>query len=132
MPWTFYDYVTGSGRNAIRDWVAGQPQGTRQRLKARLAALINELRLVDKLERANGVGQLRGDCSGLYELIVFVDKIQFRPIGCYGPGQTGEFTLLIGAVEKGGKFTDQDVCRRAHERAARIRDKRHVCIHTFD
>jgi hypothetical protein len=132
MPWTFYDYVSAGGRNAITDWIRDQPQGTRQKLKARLNALVNELRLAEKLDRQNGVGQLHGPCAGLYELVLFVDKIQFRPIGCYGPARTGEFTLLVGAIEKDGKFTEPDVCRRAHERAARIRDKRHVCIHTFD
>jgi hypothetical protein len=132
MPWTFFDYVTANGRNAIGDWIGAQPHGTRLRLKARLNALLNELRLVERLDRATGVGQLHGDCNGLFELVLYVDKIQFRPIGCYGPAKRGEFTLLIGAIEKGGKFTEPNVCRRAHERAARIHDKRHVCAHRFD
>jgi len=29
--------------------------------------------------------------------------VQYRPLGCYGP-ERREFTLLIGAVEKGGKL----------------------------
>lgn len=132
MPWTFHDYVTDNGRNAIRDWIDGQPHGTRARLKAKLNARINELRLVERLDRSCGVGQLRRDCAGLYELILLVDKVQFRPIGCYGPGKSREFTLLIGAIEKDRQFTEPDVCRRAHERAARIHDERHVCLHRFD
>src|SRR5688572_12990397 len=124
MPWTFYHYVGANGRDAIRDWIDGQPEGTKKRLKAQLNTRLLELRLADKLERANGVGQLRRECAGLFEVILFVDRIQYRPIGCYGPAKTGEFTLLAGAIEKGGKFTEPDICRRAHERRSRIHDKR--------
>ena len=131
MAWEFYDYVSASGRNAITDWIAGQPQGTRQRLKARLNALLLDLRTVDRLDRGHGVGQLHGECSGLFELILFVDRIQFRPIGCYGPAKIGEFTLLAGAIEKGKQFTEPNVCRKAHERRSRIHDRRHVCPHSF-
>jgi hypothetical protein len=134
MPWTFYHYVAAntSGRDVIVDWIAKQPQGTRARLRAQLNARINELRLVERLDRSVGVGQLHEECSGLYELILKVDKIQYRPIGCYGPAKQGEFTLLTGAIEQGDKFTEPDVCRRAHERASRISDPRYVCLHRFD
>ena len=132
MAWAFYHYVGANGRDAIKDWIDAQPAGTRKRLKAQLNTRLNELRLADRLERANGVGQLRRECAGLYELILRVDKIQYRPIGCYGPAKNGEFTLLAGAIEKDGKFTEPDICRRAHERAGRIRDKRHVCLHSYD
>lgn len=132
MAWSFYCYVSDNGRNAIRDWIAEQPQGTRVRLKAKLNALLNELRLAERLDRSNGVGQLHGPCAGLYELIIYVDKIQYRPIGCYGPAKNGEFTLLAGAIEKGGKFTERDICGRAHDQARRIHDKRHVAPYTFD
>jgi hypothetical protein len=131
MPWTFYDYRNASGRNLIKDWVEGLPQGTRHHLKARLNALINELRFVDALDRSNGVGQLHGECAGLFELVLKVDKTQFRPIGCYGPAKTGEFTLLAGAIEKDGKFTEPSICVTARERASRIHDRKHVCLHDF-
>ncbi len=132
MAWTFYHYVNDSTRDVITDWIADQPAGTKVRLRAKLNTLLNQLRVVDRLDRATGVGQLRRECGGLFELILFVDKIQYRPIGCYGPAKTGEFTLLAGAIEKGGKFTEPDICRRAHDRRSRIHDKRHVCLHRFD
>jgi hypothetical protein len=132
MPWKFYEYVGGNGRSAVMDWIDGQPQGTRKRLKARLHLLLNELRLAERLDRSNGVGQLRHECAGLYELILFVDRIQFRPIGCYGPAPTGEFTLLAGAIEKGRRFTEPGICRTAHERRQRINDPRHVRQYRFD
>jgi transcriptional regulator with XRE-family HTH domain len=110
MPWTFFDYVNDAGRNVIRDWVDHQPHGTRARLKARLNALLNELRLMERLDRPS-VGQLHGRCSGLYELVLKIDKIQFRPIGCYGPAKTGEFTLVAGAIERAGNLRTKTFAR---------------------
>lgn len=132
--WTFWDCLTESGRNVIRDWIAGLPQGTKQQVKARLTALLLELEQVEgPFDRARGVGQLRGDpCKGLYEILLRVDRTQFRVIGCYGPQLRGEFTLLMGAVEKGNRFTNPEVCRIGQERRTRIQDRRFIIEHAYD
>lgn len=133
--WTFYDFVTGSGRNAIREWVNGQAKGVSKPLKARLNALIAELELVDgPFDRQHGVGQLRGKpCKGLYEVILKVSKIQFRVLGCYGPRDQGEFTLLVGATERDGSFDPENACETAQQRRGLIAtDRRYVSEHRFD
>lgn len=135
MPlWTFWDCLSESKRNVIREWIAGQPQGTRQHLKAALNVLLMELEQVDgPFDRACGVGQLHGPCKGLHELILKVDKIQFRVIGCYGPAQRGEFSLLAGAIEKDRVFTEPRICRTAQDRRVRIMgDRRFIVEHDYD
>ena len=133
MTWTFYDYLGPSGRNAIRDWIENQPAGTRQRLKARLNTLVAELQnvLEPQFDRRHNVGQLRGPCAGLYELTLKIDRIQFRPIGVYGPEQH-EFTLLAGAEERDGQLRPDGVCETAHERSGHIRERNRICLHRFD
>lgn len=133
-PWTFWDCLSDSRRNVIREWIAGQPSGVGPRLKAALNALLLELEQVrGPFDRSHGVGQLRGDtCKGLFELLLKVDRTQFRVIGCYGPRPRGEFTLLLGAVEKGNRFTNSEVCRTGQQRRAKIQDRRFIVEHHYD
>jgi len=129
LEWTFFEFVSSTGRRAVRDWIGTFPKGTRARVKASVDALVSELQLLpnDQFERENGVGQLRHDCSGLFELVMKVEKIQVRPIGFYGPGRR-EFTLLAGAVEKGNDFEPRTVCETANERKRLVAsDRRFIC-----
>jgi len=129
--WIFLDFITANGRNVITDWIDSQPAGTRQKLKSALNTLLTILEKREDLDRPS-VGQLRGQpCKGLFELVLFVDKIQFRPIGCYGPANN-EFTLLAGAAKKGGNFIPPGVCVTAQTRRQLITQRSHVREHRFD
>src|ERR1017187_9973171 len=122
LAWSFFVYVTPNGRDAIRDWIKGRPAGTRQRLQAALDALISDLMLINSdhpFDRSQGVGQLRHKCADLFELIMKVDKAQYRAIGFYGPDR-GEFTLLSMDTEKGSRLEEDPNCERAHDRRATI------------
>lgn len=114
----------------IADWIGSQPPGTRQRLKSALNTLLMVLETRDELDRP-AVGQLHGKCRGLYELVLFVDKIQFRPIGCYGP-RPGEFTLLAGATEKGSQLFPENICATAQARRLQVRFQGRTDDHYFD
>lgn len=57
------------------------------------------------------VGQLRHGCSGLYEIVLKVDKVQHRPIGYYSGKE--EFTFVAFAIEKGGQFVPKNICDTA-------------------
>ena len=92
--WIFRDFLGPHGRNLIHDWLHRLPAAVRADINAR----IRHLEVTEKLTRPH-VGKLKGECKGLIELRVKVDKIQYRPLACYGP-ERGEITLLMGATTK--------------------------------
>ena len=123
--------MSATGRNLIVDWINAQPAGTRQRLKSALNTTLWLLEGHQVLDRPL-VGQLRGKpCKGLYEIVLKVDKTQFRAIGCYGP-KNREFTLLAGATEKDNRFVPHDICDTANRRRQDITKRSHVCAHEFN
>lgn len=73
---------------------------------------------------------LHGECDGLMELRRQSGNVQYRPIGCYGPGQR-EVTLLVGATERGGRFVPPSACETAQERKARLIETGRTCDHDF-
>lgn len=129
MAWTFYEHVEADGGGAMARWVADQPQGVRVRLRAKLNAILLELQRSEapRFTREDGVGQLRGPCRGLFEICLLVDKVQYRPIGCYGPGMR-DFTLLVGATERGGELTPESVCWRGLQKKKHIHEKGRIRV----
>ncbi len=93
--WQFFDYVSSAGHNEIKEWL----DSLSKTAKAEINAMILAQRPSLRLERPVW-GQLDG---GLVELRVKVENVQYRPIGCYGPGRRREFTFLVGATKKAGK-----------------------------
>jgi len=63
------------------------------------------------------------DCDGVYELILTCDNIQYRPLGCYGPGKN-EFTLLVGATKKGRVWVPPDAKTTAKKMVKLIRQRK--------
>jgi hypothetical protein len=57
-------------------------------------------------------------CPDILELRCGTGGVQYRPLGCYGPGRR-VFTILIGTIEKGGKIPKGD-CQSAIERRRRV------------
>ncbi len=67
------------------------------------------------------VGQLRkGECKGLFEIVLKVNNVQHRPIGYYSAKM--EFTFLAFATERDGKFDPPNVCGTAKKRIEIIRE----------
>lgn len=89
----------------------------------------------DRLRYLQGVAQLKypyvekwvGE-DDLYEVRVVFGGEQYRILGCYGPKRK-EFTLLIGAEEKGDRLEPRDAVRTAKTRMTLIVEERHVCKH---
>jgi hypothetical protein len=127
MAWTFFEYVGANGRGALRDSFKRLPNGTSQRVEAAVDTLVEELERLncDVFDRSHGVGQLRHVCAGLYELVVKVDRTQYRPIGYYGP-EKREFTLLGLDIEKDGKLVDDPDCATMKGRRALIINRSHI------
>lgn len=122
---TFKDFVDPDGENVILAWLNALPKAA----KAKINALLRRLEVVRSLEMPEA-RMLHGECDGLLELRRESGNVQFRPICCYGP-ERGEVALLIGAVEKGGKFVPASACSTAQDRKARLTEKGRTCDHDF-
>ncbi len=91
-------FVKANGKDILEKWLDDEGAGAEEALDAmikRLSPLRREVwgsRFVHKIE-----GQ-----KDIYELIISTGDKQYRPLGCFGPGQR-EFTILIGASKKGGR-----------------------------
>lgn len=90
--WTFKVFKD-AGTNVIDEWFASLPPNIRARFRTLLvhmAITINWVRpYFDKLKGYEGIYEIR-----------IVSKVQYRLLGCYGPGRK-DFTLLIGASKAG-------------------------------
>jgi hypothetical protein len=106
MPvWTFRDYQrpsTDQGNpvlvNEILLWTLGLPAAA----QAKIDMIILTLSAWPPPWPLQYVSAYNG-YPGIYELIIKSGGVQYRPLGCYGLGNR-IFTLLIGAIEKGGKI----------------------------
>lgn len=122
MLWLFKDFVNQRGDNEIRQWLNSLPKPARFKIDAR----IRYLQTVEQLKYPY-VEKWTGE-DDLYEMRVVFGGDQYRSLGCYGP-ERREFTLLIGAVEKGGRLEPRDAVRTAIARMALIQDANHTCRH---
>ena len=122
--WTFRDFLDGRGTNVVREWIHTLPPAA----QAKIDTIVLLLQ-VRKVWPPQYVSNLRG-YDGIFELRVGFCGMQYRPLGCHGPGRK-EFTILIGCVEKGGKLPKND-CETAVERKKIIlRDLGRTCEHDF-
>ena len=130
--WRFFDFLNRSGRNEFHEWLEAQGPVVKQRVNA----LIRNLEKLDRVfRRDDKVGLLRKPpCNGekLIELIIKVKKVQYRPIGWYGP-ENREVTLLRGATEKDNELIPRGACDTAIARKKEvINDRGRICEHRFD
>ena len=107
--WTFWGFRTGPNQDVITDWYKERTPETRAKFDQRIRVLRNQppqhwrRPWIDKLER---------QCEGLWEIRFKADRIQWRPLGFFGPGN-GQFTILLFAKEKGNRFVPRLACQTA-------------------
>jgi hypothetical protein len=123
--WTFRDFVVPSGENVIRTWLHSLPVAARAKIQARIQYLEVTAALEPQYVKA-----LKGNCAGLIELRIVFKGMQYRPVGCHGPGDR-EITLLIGAIERGGRFEPHSACSTGLMRKAQIHERGRTCEHDF-
>ncbi|MEO5859884.1 MAG: hypothetical protein ABIR33_13150 [Pyrinomonadaceae bacterium] len=119
--WKLKSFTNQEGVPIINKWF----KNATPQLKAAFLTRMNDLK---KLPH-NGwgrpdVGQLRRECSGLYEIILFANDTQHRPIG-YFSGD-GEFTFLAFAIERGNRFEPANICETAHQRRKLVEDEKQL------
>lgn len=98
MTFELFDYYALSGENEFKAWTQGLQKPQRAKLNAKLDMLKNN---GDALFPLLLTGT---DTPGILKLRV-KGKVQLRPMLCKGPVDiNGEYTLLLGAIEVGGKL----------------------------
>lgn len=113
--WTFFDFLKEDGANAITEWIESLPPHIRQKVAAALAARLEAVQNLENHEWPEGWFTDLSGYSGIVEVKFKVKKVQYRPLGCYGPGRH-QFTLLVGAIEKGDKFVPRSAPNTANDR----------------
>jgi len=129
--WMFRDYLRPATTdeesivlNEILLWTLGLPQ----KAQAKIDTIILTLQAWPPPWPLQYVSAYRG-YPDLYELRIKSGGVQYRPLGCYGPGNR-VFTLLIGAIEKGGKIPRGDL-ESAVDRRTRVFKGWPTCEHEF-
>ena len=93
--WRFHDCLDARGVNLIRQWLDSSEVAVKAAAKIDARILYMQSQTTWPPQYLSALV-----CwPGLFELRVVSAGIQYRPIGFYGPSR-GEFTLLIGTVEK--------------------------------
>jgi len=98
MPYKLFDYLSDNGLNEFKEWTQGLQKAQRAKLNQKLDAL---MLYGDVLYPEVLTGT---DVAGIQKLRV-KGNVQLRPMLTNGPIRVGkEYTLLLGAIEVGGKL----------------------------
>ena len=107
-------FLSDGGKDVIRDWYDEQAS----EVQAEFDVALSYLREQPPAQWVRpSFGTLTGKCAGLGEIRFKANKVQYRPIGFFGPERM-QFTLLLCAIEKGGKFIPKNTCDTAQKRKA--------------
>lgn len=121
-----WDFMDEKGRNVITEW--GKQQTTKDR--AKLDQKFDRLSQID-FALAHGTKLLVGPIDKqkhIYKMKITGD-VQLRPMLCRGPvDKDHEYTLLIGAIEKGSKLSPTPADAEKH-RVALLNDRNRRCEH---
>lgn len=122
--WTIYDFATG-GVNEIRAWIDSLPKAAQAKIDLRVRYL--EATAVWPPQYISD----RKDCDGIYELRIGCSGVEYRPLGFFGPSRR-QFTLLLGAVEKGDQLEPRNFCTVATRRRLLINgNANYIVRHQF-
>jgi hypothetical protein len=126
--WKLRSFTRPDGTPIVKKWLKGATSELKAAFYLRMNALIKLP--ADGWDRPD-VGQLRhGACKGLFEIVLYANKIRHRPIGYFSGKQ--EFTFLAFAEERGNTFDPPNICETAQERKSLIenepiKEKKRVC-----
>lgn len=96
--WTFRVFWDDGKVSDFLEWRKRLPH----RARAKLDKIITYMEITKDWTNTKYFRPLSG-YEGIAEIRFFINNKQYRPLGCYGP-KKGEFTLLVGAEEKGNRF----------------------------
>jgi hypothetical protein len=123
--WTFYDFREERGVNTIRRWLDGLPAKATAKINTRLLYM-RALQIWPEQYVSSLV-----TWPGLVEIRVTHNGVQYRPLGFYGPSRR-EFTIVLGAVEKGSIPTKDLEAADANRKCVIATGRSRICEHEFD
>lgn len=97
-------------RTLVADWFDGQTEAVQNAFYIRMKFLIG---LPGDGWNRPYVGQLHGKCRGLFEIVLKVDNVQYRPIGYFSGKE--EFTFVFFATERDRKLDPPNTCELAQQ-----------------
>ncbi len=118
--WQIKCYVSPGGKNEIQNTYDSGNDDLKVELEVELEYLSvrdRELWLRPHAAKLSKCSEFRD----FFEIRLFANQVQQRPIGFFGPGQN-EFTILLWAIEKGGELKPQEWCKKANRRRLQLID----------
>jgi hypothetical protein len=118
--WKLKVFNSGRGSDVIDEWLDSLPIDARARIRTHLAFLVTL-----KDWGRPYAHKLKGkNIDPIWEIIIKWNKIQYRPLGCFGP-EEDNFTILIGAIERStGIFEPRNAPITAKKRCTLIHEDR--------
>lgn len=116
--WQIKCYVSPGGKNEIQETYDSGSDGLRAELEVGLTFLTPRSREEWRRPRVAKLSKC-DEFRDFFEIRLFADRVQYRPIGFFGPGQN-EFTILIWAIEKGRKLIPEEWCAKANRRRKQL------------
>lgn len=107
--WTIKTFITERGISVIQKWLDGLPKTAQADIDERIRFLS-----VTGFWYRPYAAKLKG-YDEIWEIRIRSGKVQYRPLGCFGPGEK-VFSLLFGAIEKGSRFEPKDAPKTAEIR----------------
>ena len=123
--WKFLDFLDARGENIIRAWLDSLPSNARAKINTRLLFM-----QAKEIWPEPWVSSLKG-WPGLVELRIGAAGNAYRPLGFYGP-ERREFTLTLGAMEKGKLPRRVLEVADANRRIVLGSKRNRICDHQFD
>lgn len=115
MAFLLYDFVDSNGENVFKQWSLLLQKAERAKLNQKLDALEKHGDALFPQMLTNT------DTAGILKLRVKGQK-QLRPMLCKGPVDvSGEFTLLLGAIEKDWKLIPKDADKLADKNKKKVK-----------
>jgi len=107
--WSFKVFVKLNGRDTFDEWITLLNVEAQERIRA----MIRRLSVMKRWEKPY-FALLRGH-RDIGEIRVKANNIQYRPLGCFGPGPH-VFTLLVGARKKMNVWSPPSAIKTAEKR----------------
>ena len=82
--WSFKVFITLNGDNPFQEWITSLDVDAQERIRA----MIRRLSVIERWERPY-FSMLSGH-KNIGEIRVKANKIQYRPLGCFGPERNSQ------------------------------------------